>query len=176
MGLSSSVSLQCRGWKYCLMPAGVHSKDDSSGSPLAFSACVARGHISLPNNSQCNTASSLQVLLPVPVTNEGAHPLSRDYGKHCLSSLPLTGSPGMNGLLANCMFTASPALWTGHGAHHNITGSAVGQPSMATGRLSMYRASAPRHRRRSRGCARGRPCGPGAARRSRCGCRALPGR
>lgn len=40
LGPSSSVSSHPFGWKAAAMPAGVHSKPVSSGSPLAFIACM----------------------------------------------------------------------------------------------------------------------------------------
>ena len=42
LGLRSSVSCQRRGAKQALMPSEVVSKPDSSGSPLAFSACTRK--------------------------------------------------------------------------------------------------------------------------------------
>lgn len=50
LGLSSSVSCHWRGSKYAEMPAGVVSKDDSIGSPRAFSACAAAVQTSTPHS------------------------------------------------------------------------------------------------------------------------------
>ena len=43
------MSCQCKGSKYAEMPAGVVSKDDSIGSPRAFSACAAAVPTSMPH-------------------------------------------------------------------------------------------------------------------------------
>lgn len=62
LGLRSSVSCQRRGAKQALMPSEVVSKPDSSGSPLAFSACTCKHALGF---SVWRTHEAPHVWLPV---------------------------------------------------------------------------------------------------------------